>query len=279
MGKQDFEHVAVVTGAGSGLSQAFALALSGAGFAVALVARSESEVERTASQVEQLGGRALVLSADVALSDAVAETLVGIERAFGVVDLLVNNAAPLCPQEPLARSDVEGWWHTFAANLRAQILWAHHVLPRMIARKRGRIVNVAGRASTQIRADYSAFVTSETALIRFSECLAAEMKQHGIAVFAMGPGKVQTAVTGHWLYPYEGKRWLASFRGIFDEGEDLPPDRSAALLLALASGKWDSLSGLYLDPFDDLGRIAQSLSRVHANGLYSLAIQRLPHKG
>ena len=86
-------------------------------------------------------------------------------------------------------------------------------------------------------------------------------------------------MTEQSLYSYEGKTWLPWFRRVFDQGEDLPPERPAALLLALTSGKWDSLSGLYLDPFDDLGRIAPSLSLVHANGLYSLAIQRLPDKG
>ena len=69
---------------------------------------------------------------------------------------------------------------------------------------------------------FSAYVTSKTALIRFSECLAFEMKQHGIAVFAMGPGTVRTALSEYSLNSPEGRTWLPWFRDIFEEGRDLP---------------------------------------------------------
>lgn len=271
---QGFEQVAVVTGAGRGLGRAFALALSKAGYAVALLARTESDLVETSKQIDQGGGRALVHPADVTFSGAVADAFTRVERELGAVDLLVNNAGALGPLGPFAESYVEDWWRTFDANLRAQALCAHRVLPSMIARRRGRIVNIASAAGAQMRPYYSAYVTSETALIRFSECLAAEVKDHGISVFAMGPGTVRTAMTEQSLYSYEGKTWLPWFRRIFDQGEDLPPERPAALLLALASGKWDSLSGLYLDPFDDLGRIAEAISRVQSSALYSLSIRK-----
>ena len=70
---------------------------------------------------------------------------------------------------------------------------------------------------------FSAYVTSKTALIRFSECLAFEVKDHGIAVFAMGPGTVRTAMSEYSLNSPEGRTWLPWFRDIFEEGRDLPP--------------------------------------------------------
>jgi NAD(P)-dependent dehydrogenase (short-subunit alcohol dehydrogenase family) len=267
-----------VTGAGRGLGRAFALALSNPGYAIALIARSERELDETARQVEQGGGRALVVPADITFSATVADAFAQVEHELGEVDLLVNNAGLLGTLGPFVESYVEDWWRTFDTNLRAQALCAHRVLPSMIARKRGRIVNMASGAGARMRPYYSAYVTSKTALIRFSECLAAEVKPHGISVFAMGPGTVRTAMTEHSLHSHEGKTWLPWFRRIFDEGEDLPPERPAALLLALASGEWDGLSGLYLDPSDDLGRIAEHISNVRSNEAYSLSIQKLARK-
>jgi NAD(P)-dependent dehydrogenase (short-subunit alcohol dehydrogenase family) len=278
MRSQGAERVAVVTGAGRGLGRAFALALSNAGYAIALIARSERELRETARQVERGGGRALVVPADITFSATVADAFTHVEHELGDVDLLVNNAGLLGPLGPFVESYVEDWWRTFDTNLRAQALCAHRVLPSMIARKHGRIVNIASGAGARVLPYYSAYVTSKTALIRFSECLAAEVKPHGVSVFAMGPGTVRTAMTEHSLHSDEGKTWLPWFRRIFDEGEDLPPERPAALLLALASGEWDSLSGLYLDPFDDLDRIAEHISKVRSNELYSLSIRRLAHR-
>ena len=106
---------------------------------------------------------------------------------------------------------------------------------------------------------FSAYVTSKTALIRFSECLAFEVKDHGIAVFAMGPGTVRTAMSEYSLNSPEGRTWLPWFRDIFDEGRDLPPERPAALMVALASGKADVLSGRYVYPADDLDRLSSEL--------------------
>jgi NAD(P)-dependent dehydrogenase (short-subunit alcohol dehydrogenase family) len=84
---------------------------------------------------------------------------------------------------------------------------------------------------------FSAYVTSKAALIRFSECLAVEVKDYGIAVFAMGPGTVRTAMAEYSLNSPEGRTWLPWFRQIFDEGRNPPAERPAALMLALPSGK------------------------------------------
>jgi NAD(P)-dependent dehydrogenase (short-subunit alcohol dehydrogenase family) len=118
-------------------------------------------------------------------------------------------------------------------------------------------------------------VTSKTALIRFSECLAFEVNDHGIAVFAMGPGTVRTAMSEYSLNSPEGRTWLPWFRDIFEEGRDLPPERPAALLVALASGKANVLSGRYVYSPDDLDRMIEEAREIEAGKLYSLQVQRL----
>jgi NAD(P)-dependent dehydrogenase (short-subunit alcohol dehydrogenase family) len=156
-----------------------------------------------------------------------------------------------------------------------QVICAHAVLPGMVARRRGRIVNLCSGGGATMFPYFSAYVTAKTALIRLSECLAHEVKQHGIAVFAMGPGTVRTAMSEHSLNSPEGKKWLPWFADIFTEGRDLPAERPAELLCQLASGRFDALSGRYLYPADDLEQLLAAVEAIEAGKLYSLQVKRL----
>ena len=267
--------VAVVTGGGRGLGRAFAEALAAAGCAVAVVARSADELAATVAAIQRAGGRALAFAADVTDAAAIDAAFAAIGQALGPIDLLVNNAGVLGPLGPFMQSGVDDWWRAVEVNLRGQILCAHHVLPGMIARRRGRIVNIASGGGATMLPYFSAYVTSKSALIRFAECLAAEVSQHGIAVFAMGPGTVRTAMSEYSLNSPEGRIWLPWFRDIFDSGRDLPPERPAALLLALASGRADGLSGCFVTPGDDLDRAIEAAAEVRREKLYTMQVARL----
>ena len=207
---------------------------------------------------------------------AVTAAFAEIERSLGPIDLLVNNAGVIGPLGPFAQSAVDDWWRAIDVNLRGQILCAHLVLPGMIARRRGRIINIASGGGATMLPYFSAYVTSKAALIRFAECLAVEVKPHGIAVFAMGPGTVRTRMSEYSLNSPEGRTWLPWFRDIFTEGRDLPAERPAALLLALASGRADALSGCFLQPSDDLERIIDAAATVQQAKLYTMQVGRLP---
>lgn len=256
--------VAVVTGAGRGLGRAFAHALVEAGYGVAALVRSGASVEGTTPFL-----------ADVTDARAVRRAMDEVRRTLGPIDLLVNNAGILGPLGPFAESAVEEWWQVLDTNLRGQLLCAHAVLPEMIARRSGRIVNIASGGGATMMPMFSAYITSKTALIRFSECLAAEVREHGVSVFAMGPGTVRTDMSEQSLNSPEGRRWLPWFRAIFDEGRDLPAERPAALLVALASGKADALSGRFLVPGDDLDRLVAQAGEIAREKLYSLEVRRL----
>ena len=274
-GLGDFLKVAVVTGGGRGLGRAFAQALAAADYAIAVVARTKAELAETVTLIEGSGGRAIAFPADVTDRTAIDHAFADIERALGPVELLVNNAGVVGPLGPFAESDAGAWWRTLEVNLQGQILCAHRALPGMIARRGGCIINIASGGGAAMLPYFSAYVTSKTALIRFSECLAYELKPHGIAVFAMGPGTVRTAMSEYSLNSPEGRTWLPWFRDIFDEGHDLPPERPAALLVALASGRADILSGRYVYPVDDLDRLIEEAREIEARKLYSLQVQRL----
>ena len=267
--------VGVVTGSGRGLGRVFAQTLGLAGASVAVLARWGDEIAETATLIEGAGGRALALRCDVTDADAVRAAMAEIERALGPIDLLLNNAGAVGSIGPFWESDIEEWWGVVEANLRSAVVCSRMVLPAMIARRRGRIVNVASGGGTRPIAYFSGYGAGKTAMIRFAECVAAEARPFGVSVFSLGPGTVRTALSEHSLNSPEGRKWLPWFRRIFEEGLDLPAERPAQLALVLASGRADPLSGCYLQVSDDIDAITARAEQVAAGKLYSLRVRGL----
>ncbi len=256
---------AVITGGGRGLGRAFARALADSGFEVTIIARSQNELDETAAAI----GGLRTCRADVTDAQGIGEAF----REIGPVDVLVNNAAIFGPIGPFAETDFDQWWGPLDVNVRGAMLCTRAVLPGMLERRRGRIINVATGAFS---GPYlSAYLTSKTALIRATECIAAETKAAGVAMFSISPGTVRTRMSTHSLTSPEGRKWIPWYSRIFDEGVDLPPERPAALVAALASGKYDELSGLYLTVFDDLDEVLASVDEVREKKEHALTIR--PH--
>jgi NAD(P)-dependent dehydrogenase (short-subunit alcohol dehydrogenase family) len=273
MAKKLDGQVAVITGGGRGLGRAYAETLAAAGAAVAVLARSADELSETVVAVEAAGGRACAFPVDVTDAAAVRAAIDGIEQSFGPVDLLVNNAGSIGPIGPFWETDPEVWWDAMDVNLRGALLCAHAVLPGMVARRRGRIVNVVTAAAPF--AYLSSYITSKSALVRAGECIAAEVKPHGLAVFSIAPGTVKTAMSSFSATSPEGQKWIPWFRRFFDEGLDVPAERSANLVLSLATGEFDELSGLYLSVFDDVEAIRRDIGRVRQELLHSMRVRPL----
>lgn len=273
MKKQLAEKVTVITGAGRGIGRAVALALAKAGAKIAVLARTESEVSDTAAQVQRMGGYAQAFTVDVTDAPAVRLVMDQIEVTFGSVDVLVNNAGQLGRVGPFAQADPAEWWRVLDVNLRGPMLCISAVLPGMLARRQGCIINVAAGA---LPYPYlSAYVTSKTALVRFSETLAAETRERGVCVFAIGPGTTRTAMSEHSLTSEEGRRWIPWFGRIFSENLDVPMERPVQLIIDLASGRADLLSGRYLTVFDDVEALLAHAEDIERENLYSLRVQNL----
>src|SRR5258708_33512645 len=135
--------IAIVTGGGRGLGRVMAQALAAAGAAVAVVARSKVELTEISHVIDQDGGRAIAVPVDVTDRDAVERMVQDVEGKLGPVDLLVNNAGVIGPIGPIWDIDPDDWWHAINVDLRGPFLCARAVLPSMIQRRRGRIINVA----------------------------------------------------------------------------------------------------------------------------------------
>ena len=269
--------VAAVTGGGRGIGRAIAATLSAAGANTAILARSTSEIDRAARMIEQAGGCARPFVVDVTDAMAVEKTFAEIERSLGPARLLVNNAAIPGPIGPFWETDPAEWWRTLDVNLRGVVLCSRAVLPGMIARGRGRIINIASSAMPV--AYFSGYATSKAALVRFTETIAGEVKPYGVSTFAVGPGTVRTSMAEHSLRSEEGQKWLPWFKRIFDEGLDVSAERPARLVLELASGRVDSLSGRFLSVWDDLDSLLQNVREIEERQLYSLRVQTLNGRG
>ena len=220
---------ALVTGASSGLGRATAIALARAGADVALVARSQGELDSAKEEVSKAGRRALTLPMDLAKEDEASATVERTVEEFGRIDVLVNAAGTDAPG-PVEELDVEGWDRTLSVNLRAPFLLSKAAFPRMREAGGGMIVNISSVAGKKGWANASAYCASKFGLTGFTQALADEGKEHGIRAIVLYPGAMAT-------------NWGAFSPEERQEGEPtkasptrvLPPGRVADLIAWLAA--------------------------------------------
>ncbi len=256
--------VAIVTGAGRGIGRTVARALAGAGARVALAARSREQLDETAALIQHAGGQAIAIPTDVADQAAVEQMVAATVQHLGPPDLLVNNAAIAHKEAALWELEADEWWRVLEVNLRGPFLCARAVLPSMLARQRGRIVNVASNVGGRPSPAGSAYSVSKAGLLRLSDCLAAMVEGRGVSVFAISPGLVHTAMTDP----------MSMFKDL-PESEWTPPERAGELCVFLATGAADRLSGRYIHVEDDVRDMVRRADEIEANDLYALRL-RLP---
>jgi NAD(P)-dependent dehydrogenase (short-subunit alcohol dehydrogenase family) len=265
------EQVALVTGGSRGLGKAFAQALAAKGARVAITARSEDELKVTAKEIADAGGQVVALPADVTDEAIVARVVRDVEEEFGPITLLINNAGRLRAFGVVGEVDPSSWWQEIETNLRGPFFYCHAVLPGMRTRRKGRIINVTSGAGLDAKPTVSAYGVSKTALIRLSETLALETASDGIKVFAIHPGTVRTPMTRYAHDAAEVTEQASEvqqyFRQLFAEGADTPIERPVELILKLAAGEADTLSGCYIDVEDDLETLVKQRS-IHAEPEY-----------
>jgi 3-oxoacyl-[acyl-carrier protein] reductase len=247
--------VALVTGGGRGIGRGIALELTRAGTRVAVAARTREQVEETAAET---GG--VAIQADVSRRADVERMVAQVEEELGPIDLLVNNAGIAIWEESAWKLEPEEWWHVLEVNVLGVYLCCRTVIPGMIARGGGRIVNVASGAAYLPGSTSTAYGASKAAVHRFSETLAAQLEPHGIPVFSISPGLVRTDLIGDRMG---------------DDAPWTPPELAPRLVRALASGRLDTLSGRYLHAeHDDIDDVEARAAEIVAADLNAIRLRR-----
>ena len=265
--------VAIVTGAGRGIGRAIAQRLAAEGMRVALLARTLSELEQTAELIRAADGKEAIRSVDVTDERAVNQAFAAIHDAWGPADLLVNNAARFNALGPVWDVDPEDWWRDVTVNIQGVFLCCRAALEQMRPRGSGRIINLIGGGVGGPFKYGSGYGTSKAAVMRFTECLAQEVKNEGISVFAMGPGLVRTAMTDLQVVTEAGRKYFGQIQQAFDEGHDVPPTLAAELTAHLASGRFDALTGRAFNAGEDMDAVAEDTDRIIADDLRTLRMR------
>ena len=180
-----------MTGASQGIGAAAALALAGRGFALALAARRPMGLVGVQNRIREAGGHAFVLPTDVTEPDRVEELVEETRRRLGPVTALVN-AAGAAHRAPVTETGAADFDRVVAVNLRAVFLCTRAVLPGMIERRSGRIVNLAAVAGRIGAPRLAAYCASKWGVVGFTKAAAEELRPAGISVFAVCPGSVDT---------------------------------------------------------------------------------------
>jgi NAD(P)-dependent dehydrogenase (short-subunit alcohol dehydrogenase family) len=237
--------VALVTGASTGIGRHLAEGLARRGMAVAGLARSEDRL-RTEMDVlaDSTGARTLAVAADVTDRRAVEAAVERVIDEFGRIDLLVNNAGLMDAAEvPVWQADPDEWWAVVASHIRGGLLPARAVVPGMVERGHGRVVNLASGLSTRGGRLYSAYSVGKTGLMRLTEALEEGLAGTGVHAFDLAPGVVRTAMSTSMSIHENRTDWT-------------DPADVVALLAAIAAGELDQWAGRFVragaDDLDDL---------------------------
>jgi 3-oxoacyl-[acyl-carrier protein] reductase len=246
--------VALVTGGGRGIGRLIARELADAGMRVAVAARTADQAEQTAQEID-----GLAMTADVSKPEDVEAMTATVERELGPVDLLVNNAGVGLERSLPWEQDPADWWRVFEINVLGAYLCSRAVLPGMVERRRGRIVNTGSGASYLPMGGATAYGASKAALGRFGELLAGQVAEFGIAVFTISPGLVRTEMT----------------ESFGDDAPWTPPELAPRLVRVLASGRADRLAGRYIHAeHDDVDALIERADEIEQRDLNAIRLQR-----
>ena len=186
------KQVAIVTGGGRGFGRAIAETLAGLGASVVIASRNAPELDEVANGIKKLGGRALAQTADVSDERQVQELVLAAERWVGPPTILVNNAGVLDPVGPLVETSGASWLRNIAINVGGTYLVTRAVLPGMLDRDHGRVVNISSGAADRASAGWSAYCAAKAAVDQLTRVLALEMEGSGVTVCAFHPGHGDT---------------------------------------------------------------------------------------
>lgn len=264
----------LVTGAGRGIGKRLAIGFAAAGARVGLMARSKAELDLAALEIEHAAGTALRLRADVSDFEQLNAAVERMRSHFGPVDILICAAAVQGPIGPFIETPQRAWMEALQTNVLGVANACRAVLPQMLERRQGKIIALSGGGSGNPRPNFSSYATSKTAVVRFVETLAEEVRDHNVQINCMGPGGTYTSMTDEILRAGERAGWR--------EAEDalqvrrtggIPPEKQVQLAMFLASEQSNHISGKLLHVNDDWKKL--NSGHVHPEIFTLRRVQKL----
>ena len=241
------DRVALVTGGNEGLGRAICLAMAEEGAQVVVTGRSTGRNDKVAQEVSSRGGEALAVTLDVTELSSVEQMVDRVLSRWGQIDILVNNAAVTSPAQWIVDYDPDEWDRIMAVNLRGPFLCSRAVLPHMIGRRTGKIVNVAaGVLDERVEIGVAAYCASKAGLVNFTRQLAAEVKRHGIFVNAIDPGGLDTAMTDQIKESQRSSTEWAQAQQVEEELRLRRPEDIAPMVMFLVSDDSNMMAGRFL---------------------------------
>jgi len=243
------DKTAIVTGAAKGVGKAIAMALAAEGVKVAIADIDECGAEKTADEIAANGGTALAIKTDVSKEDQVNAMVDKVIQEFGVIDILVPNAGVVGPQGPWVKLTAEGFDHVIGVNFKGVFLCCKAVIPYMIKRRSGKIINMSSCAAKTGEPNNGAYSATKAAVWNMTQSLAGELGQYNINVNAVCPAAMDTDLmekvyrerAEHFgLTPEQLRQKIASS---FILPDKLTTQDAANVVLFLASKLADRMTG------------------------------------
>jgi NAD(P)-dependent dehydrogenase (short-subunit alcohol dehydrogenase family) len=272
----------IVTGGARGIGRAIATALAAEGTSVVIASRTTHEVESAAGEVGALevvqsaGGKLLGVAADVTDQDDVARLAREAEETFGPVRVLVNNAGSLSAVGPTWELERAEWLQDVTTNLCGTFLVCRQVMPGMVERGEGYVINLVGGGATSPHVYGSGYGCSKAGVLAFTETLAIEAEETGVVVFPLSPGFVRTQMTLNLAEGEAGRKWRPFIGEWFEQGRDVPPELAAKMVLNLLGGQADRLSGCLFSAGDDFDAIVKNADEILDKNALRLRLRPWP---
>ncbi|HVW83129.1 MAG TPA: SDR family oxidoreductase [Bryobacteraceae bacterium] len=255
----------LITGAGRGIGKRLALGFAQAGARVGLLGRSQGELDATKFEIEQAGGMALRLRADVCNFEQVAAAVDRMTATWGCVQVLVANAGVQGPIGPFAEQKPREWRELFETNVLGVMNSCRAVLPQMLHRRSGKIIVVSGSGAAGPRPNLAPYAASKAALVRFVETVAEELLDHNVQINSMIPGEVYTSMTDEILHAgYNAGATEIELAEHVRLTGGIPPEKQIQLALFLASERSNHVTGKLIHVQDDWKRLERENGRPEA---------------
>lgn len=239
----------IVTGAGSGIGRAIALEFARNGARVVCCARRKERIDETVKLIEGEGGTGLAAPTDVTQADQVTRMVETARERFDPVSVLFNNAGRFNSIAGVHEVDPADWWQDVTVNLLGGLLTIRAVLPEMLARDEGIIINMNGGRPV----GGSGYACGKAGLMELTRVLAAELRMmnSSVMVFGAGPGLVRTEMTELQANTEAGRKWIPSTKESFDAGRLRKPEEVALATIRLVTAAKPEWSGKSYGPDTD----------------------------